>query len=60
MHDGQGGLSLGISLTGDFDHSVTLTNMLDRLFSVQMLSGLVVSAVFLAGALWLRHRATES
>jgi ABC-2 type transport system permease protein len=60
MHDGQGGLSLGIPLTGDFDHAVTLGNILDRLFSVQMLSGLVVSAVFLAGALWLRHRATES
>ncbi|MFC1690165.1 hypothetical protein ACFL0N_00550 [Pseudomonadota bacterium] len=60
MHDGEGGLSLGIPLTGDFDHSVTLANILDRLFSVQMLSGLVVSAVFLAGALWLRHRATES
>jgi hypothetical protein len=34
--------------------------MLDRLFSLQMLAGLGVTAVFLAGALWLRRRATES
>jgi hypothetical protein len=33
--------------------------MLDRLFSAQMLIGLVIAAVFLAAALWLRHRATE-
>ena len=39
---------------------IMLLNMLNRLFSVQMLVGLVIAAVFLAGALWLRHRATES
>jgi ABC-2 type transport system permease protein len=55
-----GEIALGVPLTGDFDHSVTLANMLDRLFSVQMAIGLVVGVVFLAGALWLRHRATES
>lgn len=60
VHDGRGGPSLGIPLTGDFDHAVTVANIIDRLFSLQMLYGLAVSAVFLAGALWLRHRATES
>jgi len=60
VHDGQGVLALGVPLTHDFDHAVTVTNMLDRLFSVQMLAGLVVAAVFLAGALWLRHRATDT
>ncbi|RKX65118.1 MAG: hypothetical protein DRP42_05310 [Tenericutes bacterium] len=60
FHDGQGSLSLGIPLTEDFDHAVTLTNIFDRLFSVQMLTGLVIAAVFLAGALWLRHRATDN
>ncbi len=60
VHDGQGTLALGVPSTADFDHAVTLANMLDRLFSLQMLAGLGVSAVFLAGALWLRHRATES
>jgi len=57
---GKGVLSLGIPLTSDFDHSVSLANILDRLFSTQMLAGLVVSAVFLALALWLRHRATDN
>jgi hypothetical protein len=33
--------------------------MLDRLFSLQMAIGLVVAAVFLGAALWLRRRATE-
>jgi ABC-2 type transport system permease protein len=60
VHDGAGEIALGVPLTEEFDHAVTLTNMLDRLFSVHMLVGLVVAAVFLAGALWLRHRATES
>ncbi len=58
--DGQGEIALGVPLTEDFDHAVNLANILDRLFSVQMLAGLVVAAVFLAAALWLRHRATES
>ncbi len=57
--DGKGEIALGAPLTDQFDHAVTLTNMLDRIFSVQMLGGLTVAAVFLAGALWLRHRATE-
>jgi ABC-2 type transport system permease protein len=60
VHDGVGEIALGVPLTDDFDHAVTLVNMLDRLFSVQMLIGLVIAAVFLAAALWLRHRATES
>jgi len=60
VHDGEGVLALGVPLTEDFDHSVTVANMLDRLFSVQMLAGLAVAAVFLAGALWFRHRATDS
>jgi ABC-2 type transport system permease protein len=53
-------LALGAPLTSDFDHSVTLANIFDRLFSLHMLAGLAVAAVFLAGALWLRHRATDS
>ena len=59
VHDGQGEIALGVPLTDNFDHAVTLANILDRLFSVQMLVGLVIAAVFLAGALWLRHRATD-
>jgi ABC-2 type transport system permease protein len=59
-HEGDGVLSLGVPLTSDFDHAVTIANMLDRLFSVQMLGGLAVTAVFLAAALWLRHRATDN
>ena len=60
VHDGRGTLALGVPLTSDFDHTVTLGNILARLFSVQMLTGLIVAAVFLAGALWLRRRATDS
>jgi ABC-2 type transport system permease protein len=56
----EGGIALGVPLTDTFDHAVTFGNMLDRIFSVQMLAGLAVAAVFLGGALWLRHRATES
>ena len=52
--------ALGVPLTSTFDHQVTVGNMLDRIFSVQMLIGLAVAAVFLGTALWLRHRATES
>ena len=59
VHDGVGEIALGVPLTDDFDHAVTLVNMLDRLFSAQMLIGLVIAAVFLVAALWLRHRATE-
>jgi ABC-2 type transport system permease protein len=60
VRDGRGMLALGAPLTDDFDHAVTLGNILDRLFSLQMLVGLVVAAVLLAGALWLRRRATDS
>jgi ABC-2 type transport system permease protein len=59
-HDGRITLSLGFPLTDDFDHSVTLANILDRLFSLHMLTGLAIAAVFLAAALWLRRRATDS
>lgn len=60
VRDGRGTLALGATLTHDFDHAVTLANIFDRLFSVQMLAGLAVTALFLAGALWLRHRATDN
>ena len=46
------GPALGVPLPGDFDHAVTLGNMFDRLFSLQMLIGLGLAVVFLAGALW--------
>lgn len=52
-------VSLGIPGADVFDHAVTVGNMLDRLFSQQMAMGLVVAAVFIAGALWFRTRATE-
>ena len=60
VHDGNGEIALGVPLTETFDHAVTLANILDRLFSIQMLAGLAIAAVFLAGALWLRHRATDN
>ncbi len=60
IRDGTGKIALGIPLSEEFDHAVSLVNMLDRLLSVQMLAGLMVAAVCLAAALWLRHRATES
>jgi len=60
VHDGRGTLALGAPVTHDFDHAVTLANIFDRLFSLQMLAGLAVAAVFLAGALWLRRRSTDS
>lgn len=53
-------VSLGVPTTGDFDSPVTIGNMLERLFSQQMLLGLVIAAVFLAGALWFRTRATDN
>ena len=61
-HGGDMGIavSLGIPVTSDFDHAVTVANIFDRLFSVQMAVGLAIAAAFLAAALWLRHRATES
>ena len=60
VRDRHGEIALGIPLTKDFDHAVTLANILDRLFSLQMLAGLAIAAVFLTGALWLRHRATDN
>jgi len=60
VQDGRGTLALGAPVTADFDHAVTLANILDRLFSLHMLIGLAVAAVFLGGALWLRRRAAES
>jgi hypothetical protein len=59
-HNGTIGAALGIPAFGDFDHAVTLGNMLDRLFSIQMLVALAVAAAFFAAALWLRHRASDS
>ena len=61
VHEDDGfGAALGIPLTSDFDHQVTVANMFDRIFSSDMLIGLVIAAVFLGGALWMRKRATES
>ncbi len=57
---GRGEVALGAPVTSEFDHAVTLANIFDRLFSLHMLIGLVVAAVFLAATLWLRHRATDS
>jgi ABC-2 type transport system permease protein len=59
-HGNEFGVALGIPLTSDFDHQVTISNMVDRLFSIDMLIGLVIAAVFLTATLWLRRRATES
>jgi ABC-2 type transport system permease protein len=59
-HDEGPGAALGIPVTDTFDHAVTLGNMLDRLFSFQMLIGLLFAAVCLAGSLYLRHRATDN
>lgn len=58
--DDEFGATLGIPLTSEFDHQLTVGNMLDRLFSTNMLIGLVIAAVFLGATLWLRRRATES
>jgi ABC-2 type transport system permease protein len=59
-HEDRPGSALGIPITDDFDHAVTIGNMLDRLFSTDMLIGLAMAAVFLTAALWLRHRASDS
>ncbi len=60
VHNGAGEIALGFPQTEKFDHSVNLINIVDRLFSIEMLGGLLLATVFLAAALWLRHRATES
>lgn len=52
--------SLGIPLFDDFDHAVTVSNIFDRLLSTQMLIGLILAAVLLSAAWWLRRRAAES
>ena len=52
-------VALGVPLGDKYDHSVTFGNMFDRIFSTDMLIGLAIAAVFLAGALWFRRRATE-
>ncbi len=59
-HNDEFGASLGIPITSDFDHQVTVANMFDRLFSSDMLIGLAIAAIFLGATLWLRRRATES
>lgn len=60
VHDGVGMLALGVPGSERFDHAVTVGNILDRLFSLEMLYGLMLTAVLLAGALWFRRRATDS
>lgn len=55
-----GGVALGAPLDDRFGHAVTVSNVLDRLFSLEMLAGLILAAIFLAGALWFRHRATDN
>ena len=59
-NDNDFGAALGIPITSDYDHQVTVANMLDRLLSTDMLIGLAMAVVFLGGTLWLRRRATES
>ena len=54
------GAAFGIPITDTFDHAVTIGNMLDRLFSYQMFIGLVITSICMAGALYLRHRATDN
>jgi ABC-2 type transport system permease protein len=51
---------LGIPVFNDFDHAISVANIFDRLFSMQMAVGALLAAVFLAGALWMRHRATDN
>jgi len=58
--DGKLPLSLGAPINDTFSHELSVMNILDRLFSTQMLIGLIVAVVFLGTALWLRRRATES
>lgn len=58
--NGQVGAFLGIPLDDRFDHALTIGNMMDRLFSLPMLGGLAVAAVFLGLTLWLRSRATDN
>lgn len=60
VHDGTGEVALGVAVSGRFDHSVTLANILSRLFSFEMLVGLAIAAAFLAATLWLRRRATDN
>lgn len=59
-HEHSFGAALGVALSSQYDHQVTIPNMLDRIFSIDMLIGFLVFAVFFAAALWLRRRATES
>ena len=58
--DPRGGVGLGAPFGDRFEHGVTVGNILDRLFSLEMLVGLILAAIFLAGALWFRHRATDN
>jgi ABC-2 type transport system permease protein len=51
---------MGIPVFGDFDHTISIANVFGRLFSMQMLAGLAIAAACLAGALWMRHRATDN
>ncbi len=58
--DDGGNVALGAPVVDGFDHAITVMNIFDRLLSLEMLAGLVVAVVFLAGALWFRHRATDN
>jgi ABC-2 type transport system permease protein len=56
----RGGVGLGAPHDDKFGHPVTVANIYDRLWSEEMLVGLIIAAIFLAGALWFRHRATDN
>jgi hypothetical protein len=64
-HDGDNlhemiNLAFGIPEMTDFDRAVSVANVFDRLLSTHMLGNLLVAAVLLVGAWWLRRRASES
>lgn len=59
VEEGRAAATLGVPLFDTFDGAATFGNMLDRIFSLQMASGLAVAVVLLAAALWFRRRATD-
>ncbi len=51
--------ALGIPLTGNFEHTISLANILDRVFSIPALTGALLALVMLAGAWLLRRRSAD-